>query len=75
LNTAIVRSVINNGRAIVIIATTLTIGLICWLFSELKFQAEMGALLAIVLFFNMLGALFLVPSFIAIFKPKFVLKK
>jgi predicted RND superfamily exporter protein len=75
LNTAIVRSVINNGRAIVIIATTLTIGLICWLFSELKFQAEMGALLAIVLFFNMLGALLLVPSFIAIFKPKFVLKK
>jgi predicted RND superfamily exporter protein len=32
----------------------------------------MGALLAIVLFFNVLGALFLVPGFVSIFKPKFI---
>ena len=37
-------------------------------------SAEMGALLALVLFFNMLGALLLVPSVIAIFKPKFANK-
>jgi hypothetical protein len=75
LQTAIVRTITTNGKAVTIIASTLTIGLILWLFSALKFQAEMGALLAIVLFFNMLGALFLIPSFIAIFKPKFILKK
>jgi hypothetical protein len=54
------------------IATTLTIGLIFWVFSTLKFQAQMGALLAVLLFLNMLGALFLVPSLVAIFKPGFV---
>jgi predicted RND superfamily exporter protein len=71
LNTAIINTVRSNGKAIIIIATTLTAGLLAWLFSPLKFQAEMGALLALVLFFNMLGALLLVPSVIAIFKPKF----
>ena len=54
------------------IATTLTIGLIFWIFSTLRFQAWMGALLAVLLFLNMLGALFLVPTLVAVFKPKFV---
>jgi len=40
----------------------------------LRFQAWMGALLAVLLFLNMLGALFLVPSLIAFFKPGFVTK-
>jgi predicted RND superfamily exporter protein len=36
------------------------------------FQALMGLLLAIILLFNMLGALLIIPSFIALFKPKFI---
>jgi hypothetical protein len=74
MSEAIVNTIKSNGKSIVMIATTLTIGLIFWLFSSLKFQAQMGALLAILLFFNMLGALFLVPSLVAIFKPKFATK-
>ena len=74
LSLAIVNTLKSNGKSIFLIATTLCIGLLIWLFSELRFQAEMGALLAILLFLNMLGALFLVPSFIAIFKPKFLTK-
>jgi predicted RND superfamily exporter protein len=74
LNTAIINAITTNGKAIIIIATTLTVGLVFWLFSPLKFQAEMGALLALLLFFNMLGALLLVPSIIAILKPKFANK-
>jgi len=74
LNTAIINTMTTNGKAIIIIATTLTVGLILWLFSPLKFQAEMGALLALLLFLNMLGALLLVPSIIAIIKPKFAKK-
>jgi len=38
------------------------------------FQALMGLLLAIILLFNMLGALFIIPSMIALFKPNFVMK-
>ena len=71
-NSAVRQALRSNGRAIIMIATTLTIGLIIWIFSPLKFQAEMGALLAILLFLNMLGALFLVPAMICILKPKFI---
>ena len=72
LSLAIVNTIRSNGKSIFLIATTLCMGLLVWIFSELKFQAQMGALLAMLLFLNMLGALFLVPSFIAIFKPKFL---
>jgi hypothetical protein len=75
LNTAIINTVTSNGKAIIIIATTLTVGLVVWLFSPLRFQAEMGALFALVLFLNMLGAILLVPSIIAIIKPRFVMGK
>jgi predicted RND superfamily exporter protein len=72
LNAAIMRTMTTNGKAIVIIATTLTLGLACWLFSSLRFQAEMGTFFALLLLFNMLGALLLVPSLVAILKPRFV---
>jgi hypothetical protein len=72
LNTAILNTMKTNGKAIVVIATTLTMGLLLWLFSPLKFQAYMGVLLAILLLLNMLGALLLLPSMIAIIKPKFL---
>lgn len=72
LNTAVINTMISNGRSIVTIATTLTVGLLCWMFSPLKFQAYMGVLLALLLLLNMLGALLLIPSMISIFKPTFL---
>jgi len=72
LNDGICRTITSNGKSIWVIATTLTIGLALWIFSPLKFQAEMGILLAILLLLNMFGALLLVPAMIVIIKPKFV---
>ncbi len=74
LNQAVAITLRTNGKAIIQIATTLTVGLMIWVFSSLKFQAEMGALLAILLFLNMLGALFLIPAMTCILKPKFLLR-
>jgi len=71
LNTAILRTMTSNGKAIVIIATTLTLGLFCWFFSTLRFQAEMGTFFALLLLLNMLGSLLLIPSLVALIKPKF----
>jgi hypothetical protein len=64
-----------TGKAIIFTATTLVIGICFWFISKLMFQALMGALLAIILVFNMLGALIIIPSIIAIFKPKFITGK
>jgi predicted RND superfamily exporter protein len=69
---AIYQALITNGKSIIQIATTITIGLLLWVFSVLKFQAEMGLLLAVILTLNMLGAILLVPSLVCAIKPKFL---
>jgi predicted RND superfamily exporter protein len=60
------------GEPIVFTAFAMTGGLIVWLFSPLMFQATMGFFLATILLLNMLGGLLLVPSFVAVLKPKFI---
>ena len=60
-----------RGTAMVFTAVTMTIGVGTWAFSALKFQADMGILLAFMFFLNMLGALFLLPSLAAfLIKPE-----
>ena len=54
-----------RGTAMVFTAITMTIGVATWAFSALKFQADMGILLAFMFFLNMLGALFLLPALAA----------
>jgi predicted RND superfamily exporter protein len=62
-----------TGKAIFFTATTMIAGVIFWYFlSSLRFQAEMGLLLALVMFINMVGALILIPSLVYVFKPKFL---
>jgi uncharacterized protein len=41
---------------------TLAIGVVTWVFSPIKFQADMGLLLAFMFLWNMLGALVLLPA-------------
>lgn len=73
--TSIVQSILTTGKAIFFTSTTMTAGVIFWYFlSSIRFQAEMGLLLAFILFMNMLGALLLIPAIIFIFKPAFIAK-
>jgi predicted RND superfamily exporter protein len=60
-----------SGVAVIVTAMTMILPLLPWYFlSPIRFQAEMGLLLAIILGFNMLGAITIVPTAIKIFKPK-----
>ncbi len=60
-----------RGTAMVFTAVTMTIGVGTWALSALKFQADMGILLAFMFFLNMLGALFLLPALAAfLLKPQ-----
>jgi len=54
-----------RGTAAVFTAVTMTIGVGSWAFSALKFQADMGLLLAFMFLVNMLGAIFLLPALAA----------
>jgi predicted RND superfamily exporter protein len=54
-----------RGGAVLFTAATMTIGVGSWAFSALKFQSDMGILLAFMFFVNMLGALILLPALAA----------
>lgn len=51
-----------RGTAAVFTAVTMAIGIGTWAISELKFQADMGILLAFMFLVNVFGAIFLLPA-------------
>jgi predicted RND superfamily exporter protein len=51
-----------TGSSILFTGFTLAIGVSTWVFSDLKFQADMGLLLTFMFLVNMLGALLLLPA-------------
>ncbi|UVE17419.1 efflux RND transporter permease subunit [Pseudomonas sp. LS44] len=56
-----------RGTAAVFTAVTMSIGVCTWAFAPLKFQADMGVLLAFMFLVNMFGAIFLLPALAAWF--------
>jgi predicted RND superfamily exporter protein len=75
VNDAIHRAFLTSGNAIFVTAVTMIAPLLPWAFlSPLRFQAEMGMLLALVLFMNMLGALLFVPAACSAFQPRAIFK-
>jgi hypothetical protein len=73
LNKAIPIAIRTTGKAVFFTATTLVGGVIFWYFlSSLRFQAEMGLLLALLMLVNMFLALGLLPAMVYVFKPKFI---
>ena len=51
-----------TGVGVVFTGVTLAIGVASWIFSPLKFQADMGILLTFMFLVNMLGAILLLPA-------------
>jgi len=51
-----------TGKVVILIGITLSTSVLTWVFSPIKFQADMGILLAFMFIWNMLGALILVPA-------------
>ena len=69
----IMRAVKTSGQAVIFSGMTLVLSIIPWYFlSEMKFQAQMGFFLAMLLFTNVVLALTLHPLMIYLFKPKFL---
>ncbi len=58
-----------RGSAIAFTALTMSVGVATWAFSALKFQADMGLLLAFMFLINMFGALLLLPALAAWIGP------
>jgi predicted RND superfamily exporter protein len=59
-----------TGTAVLFTAVTLAVGVGTWIFSALKFQADMGILLSFMFIMNMVGAIILLPALLAWMTPR-----
>ena len=75
LDDAVDYATATTGKAIIFTATTMLAGTLFWWFSNLKFQAEMGLLLALLMVFNTFGGLVLVPAWIKVVRPRFLTER
>ncbi|CAL94456.1 efflux RND transporter permease subunit [Azoarcus olearius] len=62
LSEAYYKALTFTGKVVVLTGVTLGIAVATWAFSPIKFQADMGILLAFMFIWNMLGALILLPA-------------
>lgn len=51
-----------TGRVVALVGITMAVGVVTWIWSPIKFQADMGLLLTFMFLWNMLGALLLIPA-------------
>ncbi len=71
LSQAYYRALVFTGKVVMLTGVTLAVGVAIWSFSSIKFQADMGILLAFMFLWNMLGALILLPALACfILKPR-----
>jgi predicted RND superfamily exporter protein len=66
---AYLRTLRITGAGVVFTGLTLAIGVVAWIFSPLKFQADMGILLTFLFLVNMLAAILLLPALAAWLVP------
>jgi predicted RND superfamily exporter protein len=62
LSEAYYRALLFTGKVVLLTGVTLAVAVITWVGSPIKFQADMGLLLAFMFLWNMLGALVLLPA-------------
>ncbi len=65
LSEAYLHTLATTGSAVVFTGLTLGIGVATWIFSPLKFQADMGILLTFMFLVNLLGAILLLPALLS----------
>lgn len=62
LQESYLKTLSETGNAVLFTGITLSIAVSTWMFSSLKFQADMGCLLTFMFLVNMLGALIILPA-------------
>lgn len=64
-------SILEVGMATIFTAITLAVGVLTWTFSELKFQSDMGKLLAFMFVVNLIMAMTALPAFALVLEKLF----
>jgi predicted RND superfamily exporter protein len=69
LSEAYYETLMSTGKVVLLTGFTLALGVSTWIFAPIKFQADMGLLLAFMFLWNMLGAMILLPALAAFLLP------
>ncbi len=72
IHDATYHALVTSGKAVTFTALTLVASVLFWYWSSIRFDAEMGLLLAVWMFVSMLGAMTILPVLIVMFNPKFI---
>jgi predicted RND superfamily exporter protein len=64
-----------SGKAVTFTAVTMVISTVFWTTSNIRFNAEMGLLLAIWMAISYVGSQTLTPVLIVLFKPRFIMRE
>jgi predicted RND superfamily exporter protein len=75
LDEAVDYATATTGKAIIFTGTTMIAATGFFYFSDLKFLAEMGLLLTLLMTFNKFGALIVVPALVKVLRPAFLLDR
>lgn len=75
LDKSVHEALVTSGKAVSFTAITMIISTLFWVTSNIRFNAEMGLLLAIWMFISYVGSQTLLPVLILVFKPKFITKE
>lgn len=59
-----------TGVAVALTGVTLALGVLTWVWSDIKFQADMGLLLMFMFLWNMVGAIIMIPALASLLLPK-----
>ncbi|MFC3942675.1 RND transporter [Pseudomonas gingeri NCPPB 3146 = LMG 5327] len=70
LSLAYYHALLFTGKVVMLTGVTLAVGVATWAFSPIKFQADMGILLAFMFLLNMIGALVLLPALAHFLLPR-----
>jgi predicted RND superfamily exporter protein len=75
LDHAVKEALCTSGKAVTFTAVTMIMSTALWTFSHIRFDAEMGGLLAIWMGISYVGSQTLLPVLILVFKPSFILRE
>ena len=75
LTDSVHEALITSGKAVTFTAATMIVSTAFWITSNIRFNAEMGLLLAIWMAISYVGSQTLLPILVLVFKPKFIMKE
>jgi len=75
LDFAVRESLSTSGKAVTFTAVTMVLATLVWYFSEIRFDAEMGVLLALWMAVSFVASMTLLPVLLVGLRPRFILRE